>query len=248
VSTDLQTRQQVTVQALKFGALLGACMIAPIALLALFPSPPGIYPLWDWANAMGYLALAITLLLFVYKGRARVFPAFSGRFFANLHRDLGYIVILLLLGHVGLLLLAEPLLLEHIKPTAPLHMLAGLIAMILLLLLFISSIPALRRRLWRNYYLFRHVHAVVAVMVVGLVLYHVLLSGFYLNSYWKTGLLATVTVATVAWYAVGQYPLVPANFLRVRNSSKYSHIISYGSTLVVVLFSLALVLLNNLSE
>lgn len=242
----MQTRQQAVVQALKLSALLGACMIAPIALLALYPIPPGIYPLWDFANAMGYIALAITLLLFVYKGRARIFPAFSGRFFANLHRDLGYIVVLLLLGHVGLLLWAEPLLLQHLKPTAPLHMLSGLIALILLLLMAVSSIPALRRRVWRDYYFFRHMHAVLAVMIVGLVSCHVLLSAYYINSLWKVGLLAIITLGTVAYYTSGQLPVVSAAVLRIRNSSRYSHMISYGSTLVILLLSLAIVLVNNL--
>jgi hypothetical protein len=36
---------------------------------------------------------------------------------------------------VVILLVREPLLLEHLKPTAPLHMLAGLLALILLMLL-----------------------------------------------------------------------------------------------------------------
>jgi len=204
----LQTRQQAVVQALKLSALLGACMIAPIALLALYPIPPGIYPLWDFANAMGYIALAITLLLFVYKGRARIFPAFSGRFFANLHRDLGYIVVLLLMA--------------------------------------VSSIPALRRRVWRDYYFFRHMHAVLAVMIVGLVSCHVLLSAYYINSLWKVGLLAIITLGTVAYYTSGQLPVVSAAVLRIRNSSRYSHMISYGSTLVILLLSLAIVLVNNL--
>ncbi len=242
----MKARQQSTGQALKFSVLLAACMLAPIVLLALYPSPPGIYAVWDLANAMGYLALSITLLLFVYKGRARGFPAYSGRFFANLHRDLGYIVALLLLAHVGLLLLAEPLLLEHIKPTAPLHMLSGLIALIVMLLLVVSSIPALRRRLWPDYHLFRHVHAVMAVAGLGLVFYHVLVSGYYLNSLWKTGLLATVTAGIVAYYARGKYPAVPATALRVRNSARYSHMISYGCATVALLICLLAVLMNNL--
>lgn len=118
-----------------FSLFLAVGMLAPVGIALLRPTPAAIDPAWDWANALGYLGLAVSLLLFVYAGRARAFPPYSGRFFANLHRDLGYIALLLIGAHVVILLVREPLLLEHLKPTAPLHMLAGLLALILLMLL-----------------------------------------------------------------------------------------------------------------
>ena len=106
----MQTGRQSNVQAIKFSAVLLLCLLTPLLLVSLAPTPQPIYTLWDLANVMGYMVLALALLLFVYRGRAHSFPAFSGRFFANLHRDLGYIAMLLLTGHVVLLLWAEPLL------------------------------------------------------------------------------------------------------------------------------------------
>ena len=220
-------------------------MLAPIAVASLWPVPPGINLIWDWANAMGYMALAICLFLFVYKGRARSFPAYSGRFFANLHRDLGYIAMLLLAGHVGILLAAEPLLLEHLKPTAPLHMLAGLLALILMLLLVGSSIPALRRRLWPDYHLFRHFHAVAAVAIVVLTFFHVLHSGFYLNSPWKIGLALALVLGVLGYYSLWQYRSIAPTTNRVRSSGRQSHIISYGCALVALLICLVLALASN---
>ena len=228
--------------ALKFSVFLLSCWLAPIAYLWLWPVPPPVYALWDWANAMGYLALAIALFLFVYRGRAHTFPPFSGRFFANLHRDLGYIALLLLAGHVGVLLVKEPLLLEHLKPTAPLHMMSGLLALVLMLLLVCTSIPTVRRRLWPNYYLFRHLHGLVAVAIILLVFFHVVPSGFYLNSPWKIGLAIAAGLGILSYYARGEFPPVLASRLRVRDSARYSHMLSYGSALLALLFCLALAL------
>jgi hypothetical protein len=231
--------------ALKFSVFLVSCWLAPIAYLSLWPAPPPVNVVWDWANAMGYLVLAIGLFLFVYRGRAHTFPPFSGRFFANLHRDLGYIALLLLAGHVGVLLVAEPLLLEHLKPTAPLHMMSGLLALMLMLLLVCTSIPTARRLLWPNYYLFRHLHGLVAVAIILLVVFHVLVSGFYINSRWKIGLALATSLGILSYYAWGKSELVAASLLRVRDSARYSHLISYGSALLVLLLCLALALLDN---
>jgi hypothetical protein len=194
---------------------------------------------------MGYLVLAIGLLLFVYRGRAHTFPPFSGRFFANLHRDLGYVALLLLAGHVGVLLVAEPLLLEHLKPTAPLHMMSGLLALILMLVLVFTSIPTARRRLWSDYYRFRHLHGLVAVAIILLVFFHVLVSGFYINSRWKIGMAAVTSLGILFYYGRGKYLPIPLTSSRVRDSARYSHLISYGSALLALSFCLALALLDN---
>jgi predicted ferric reductase len=231
-------------QAVTFSALLLVCLLAPVAIVVLWPVPPRINLVWDWAIYLGYLALAIGLLLFVYQGRARSFPSYSGRFFANLHRDLGYLALLLLAAHVGVLLVAEPLLLEHLKPTAPLHMMSGLLALILMLVLVLSSIPTVRRRVWPNYHLFRHIHGLLAVAIVLLVFYHVLVSGFYLNSAWKIALMAAVGLVVLASYARDSYQLV-TNSPRVRDSASYSHLISYSAALLACLYCLVLAALYS---
>lgn len=233
------------VEAIKFSALLLLCLLTPLLLVSLLPTPQPIYTLWDWANVMGYLVLALALLLFVYRGRARSFPAFSGRFFANLHRDLGYIALFLLTGHVGLLLWAEPLLLEHLKPTAPLHMLAGLFALLFMIVLVISSVPFLRRRLWPNYHSFRRLHALFAAAILGLVIYHVVMSGFYMNSRWKLAVLAGVACYVATSAVRRERTVLLSGIIRIRNSASYSHMISYCVTLLVLLASLFALILRQ---
>lgn len=241
----MHSEQHIFGQAVKFSALLCACMLLPVLVVFLFSPAPAIYPLWDWANTMGYLVIASTTFLLIYKGRARSFPAYSGQFFANLHRDLGYITAILLAGHVSLLLYAEPLLLEHMKPTAPLHMLSGWIALILMSLLLATSIPAMRRRIWQDYHFFRRVHAMLAVAVIGLGFYHVVFSGFYLNENWKTALYFVIATGTVVWSVAFSKPAVSSGNIRIRNSSGFSHLITYGCTTVVLVLCLVIVLVKQ---
>ena len=223
-------------------------MLAPIALVLLVPLPAPLGFAWDLANGLGYLSLALCLCLFIYAGRARVFPPYSGRFFANLHRDLGYIALALALVHAGLLLYREPLLLEHLKPTAPLHMLSGTLALLLMGMLVLSSLPRLRRRLWPDYHRFRHLHAVTSVSVLALSLYHVVESGYYLNHPWKITLLAVAASAVALAYAVRQHGAVTGGVDRTRNSARYSHLISYGALLLALAAVVSLALVPTLGE
>jgi Ferric reductase like transmembrane component len=241
----LHNSRQSKYQALKFFVLLALSMLCPIVFLQLIFSPPGIYSLWDWANAMGYLAAATSLFLFVYRGRPRAFPVFSGRFFANLHRDLGYIVALMVLGHVGLLLIVEPLLLEHLKPTAPLHMSAGLLALVFFLLLLVSSLPVIRRKLWSNYHVFRHTHLIGATAAFALLAYHIWASGFYLDNVWKVGVAAAGISLVFLYYLLNGRAKPDGNLERLRNTAGYSGLIAYSCAGLALLMSLLVALLNN---
>lgn len=232
-------------QGAAFAVLLLAAVTAPVLLVLLWPAPGAVYPAWDFANAAGYLALALWVLLFLYRGRPRAFPPWSGRFFANLHRDLGYLALFLLLLHVGLLLVAEPLLLEHLRPTAPLHMLSGLLALLLMLCLVLSSLPGLRRRLWPDYHRFRHLHALVAVACLALAVFHVVESGFYLNAPWKLALAGSALVAVLAAYVLGHNRPARAVASRMRDSARRSHLLAWGVGLGALLLCLALVLLRR---
>jgi hypothetical protein len=88
-------------------------------------------------------------------------------------------------------------------------------------------------------------HGLVAVAIILLVLFHVLVSGFYLNSHWKIGLALVVSLGILWYYARGKYELALASLIRVRDSARYSHLISYGSAVLVLLLCLALALLGN---
>ena len=228
---------------LRFSLLLLACIAAPLVLVSLGVRAPAVSILWDWSNAMGYLALALGLMLFIYAGRPRAFPPFSGRFFANLHRDFGYIALVLVAAHIGILIYAEPLLLEHLKPTAPLYMLAGLGSALLMVVVVLTSVTALRRRLWQDYQRYRAFHAWLSIAALVLLLVHVVLSGYYLNSGWKLALCLAVAIAVLGLYLDKRYVHLrhDRTIQRLRNTSHYSHVLSCGPVLVVLVLSLALV-------
>ena len=246
----------------RFCAALCLLLAAPLLLVAASGSPPPVSLVWDAANALGFLALAGIFLLFIYAGRPGGFPPFSGRFFANLHRDLGYLALLFTLAHVVPLLVLEPLLLEHLKVTAPGYMLAGLAAALMTILLVITSITRLRRRLWRDYRLFRAVHGWIAVIIAALLSYHVLGSGYYLNHPVELGLVGLAGLGILVYYLARRLRLTahsgaadrrrtraphsPVQQERHRDSARYSHLVSYGGAAALVVICLAWVLAHNL--
>lgn len=231
-------------RALRFSGLVLLCLGSPLLVLGLWWPAPAVNLLWDWSNALGYFALVLAVLLFIYAGRPRANPPFSGRFFANIHRDFGYIALLLVLLHIGLMLYAEPLLLEHMKPTAPLHMLAGLVSAVLMLLLVVTSITPLRRRVWRNYQGFRVFHAWLSISAVLLLLVHIVGSAYYLNSLWKTLFLLGVVAVVLGLYLDQRFVHLrhDRSTQRLRNTSHYALYITVGSILVALLLSFAAVL------
>lgn len=232
--------------ALRFFLGLCACLALPLVLIMQAPIVPVVGVAWDIANLLGYLALGCCLLLFIYAGRPRPFPPFSGRFFANLHRDLGYSALILVIAHVGILLVSEPLLLEHLKPTAPFYMLAGLIASLILLFLVISSIPHWRRRIWPNYRRFKFLHAWLAVACVTLCCWHVLVSQFYLNTGIKLVVGSLATLAVLGFYLWGRFPRQgPAQRQRrLRDTAVYSHRITYGSLVLLFIVAVGIAVLR----
>lgn len=231
----VSARQHRRGSAFRFGAILVLCLCAPLLLVSLGPRAPAVSLLWDWANALGYIALALTVLLFIYAGRPRAFPPFSGRFFANIHRDFGYIAFALVVSHIAIMLSAEPLLLEHLKLTAPLHMLAGLASAVVMLLLVVTSTTSLRRKLWSGYQRFRSLHAWLAISALLLVLFHVVGSGYYLNSLWKIAVCFLTVTLVLGLYLDNRcvHRRHHRTVTRLRDTSHYAHWMSMGALLIV---------------
>ncbi|MCY1392816.1 hypothetical protein D9M71_76970 [compost metagenome] len=184
-----------------FGLVLRLALLTALPfILIFFVMPmPGLAPAWDFANAAGLLAAIILLLLFVYHGRPLLRPFFDGKFFMVLHRDLGYLVVIFLLLHVGILLLDEPLLLDELLPWAAYFMLAGVLATLLLIALIPLSLPSLRHKVWPRHASFKHWHYWLGVAIVVLAAVHILGAGFYTGTLWKGLLWCALTGAALLW-------------------------------------------------
>lgn len=137
---------------------------------------PDRYPaaglLWDFLNGLGFGALAVIVFL----GWDSESPATHPR--VRLHQHLATVGCLLMGGHVVGFLIADPLLLEYLKPTAPLSMLAGLAAAVAMLAVTVSAYPSLRRRCYGSFPRFRRWHRNTGIVLLGLAIWHVVGAGY----------------------------------------------------------------------
>lgn len=137
---------------------------------------PDRYPasgfVWDWLNGLGFAALAILVFL----GWDSESPARQPRL--RLHSHVATVGCVLVGAHVTGFLIADPLLLEYLKPKAPAPMLAGLVAALVMVALTVSSYPKYRLRCYRTFTRFRWWHRLAGVALLALSLWHVVGAGY----------------------------------------------------------------------
>lgn len=179
-------------------------LLAPFTLLAVQrPAPIDFW--WDYCMALGLAAAAALAVLPLLSARWWA-PQYRSaellRVIQYLHRQLSYVLLALLLGHVIGLIVLEQRVVDYLLPTAPGYMLAGLAALLLVLFLILSS----RYRAWLAwaYPGWRRWHAGLSAIALGLLGWHVWESGFYFSTAVRlaTGgwLLAVPTVLSLAWH------------------------------------------------
>lgn len=217
--------------------LTGQISLFLILLLTVFYAVPITELVWDFANALGYVAVGYFLLLFIFSGKQKKHPLFKGHFFTRFHRDLGFGAFFLTFLHIAMLLIKEPLLLEHLKLAAPWYMLNGLLASLLMVLLIVSSLVRYRNRLWKDYHRFQGVHKWGSIVLGILIGFHIVGSGFYMNSYFKMILLSTTCFGIVIYYIRDQKTKVLDIHARVKSSKQTPAWISFS---VIILFSIVI--------
>ena len=156
------------------------------ALAWLTPAPAAGGWLWDVGNGLGFVALALLLVLSLEPGRSR------------LHRALAWLAVGAAFVHGGYLLALDATLLEYLKPTMPPYMAAGLLALALLVLSALTSGKA-RRRIFPGRRAFRRLHWALSTLVIAGAGYHVAGSAFYFNQGHQMALLAALLAAFAAW-------------------------------------------------
>ena len=222
-------------------------LLTPLCII-YFSSPTANTKItWDWANALGYISISIALLLFIFSGKTLPYPKYTGKFFVNFHRDLGFIALILVGLHIAILLITEPVLIEHIKLTAPIYMLAGLLAAILIVFIVFSSIRSYRKKLWKNYQQFRQFHNLLSIITLILIGVHVVISRFYVNHSNKFLLLLILSSIAIFVYTKYKWFKKPQKLMteKIKIDSKIAAGISYGTLFVTMMLALLLVLAKH---
>jgi predicted ferric reductase len=171
-------------------------VILPLVMLLHGRVPPGTEFGWDFAVALGFSALAIMFTMFLLTARFRwTTRAYGIDIIYYFHRWIALVAFVLLLAHPVILIGMEPLLLEYLKPDAPWHMVAGNVALVMVVLLVITSIW--RKSLRLHYDAWRFLHAVFAVTAVGLAMVHIAGVNYYVESPGKRELWLLLSVSVV---------------------------------------------------
>lgn len=186
------------------GVYLAAVTLPLFALLASVASGGRGFA-WDFSMALGYAALAMLGVQFALTARFRRATApFGIDIVYYFHRYLALFALVLVLTHYLILRIGNPGALGLADPrSAPAHMSAGRLSLLLFVLVVALSLA--RRALRLEYDLWRITHAALATSAFALALWHMLGAGHYLNTFWKQAL----------WMAYGAFWLGLLGYVRV---------------------------------
>ena len=158
---------------------------------------------WEIGNGLGFAAFAGLLYLTITSSR---------RLDVRAHQVLGYGVLFVAVAHTFWFMLGDAAVVEFMKIGAPDYMWHGIVSFILLGVLIVFALVPDRFRLHNNYPSFKYWHRVLAVITIGTATYHIVVSNFYLGT-WYQGLLFAALAIGVAfgreyWKKLGQLPIV----------------------------------------
>lgn len=168
-------------QALLWSALYLLLVSAPLLLL-MTTATPGIALWWDFALALGFAGIAIMGLQFALTARFRRASApFGIDIIYYFHRLVALAGAGLLLAHYGILRAGWPEALGTLNPfTAPGYMTAGRVALLLFVIVIVSSLW--RKPLRIEYRRWRIAHALLATLAFLLAVIHIEGAGYYSQS------------------------------------------------------------------
>ncbi|MEY4637083.1 MAG: hypothetical protein RJA55_2881 [Acidobacteriota bacterium] len=173
-------------------------VLAPLVVLLLGPTPPGLGFRWDVSMALGFAGLAMMGVQFVLTARFRRATApFGIDLIYYFHRYVGIVLLLVVMAHPVLVIVDNPATLGFLNPVAgPWHMSAGVISLLALIGVVIASVW--RRTFGLAYEPWRVTHAILAVAAVGLALVHIEGVQYYAASPWQRLLWRAFALSVVA--------------------------------------------------
>ncbi|OGA14829.1 MAG: hypothetical protein A3I63_08115 [Betaproteobacteria bacterium RIFCSPLOWO2_02_FULL_66_14] len=171
---------------------------APLFALLFGPVPPPGGFWWDFSMALGFAALAMFAVQFALTARFRRASApFGVDILHYFHRYLAIGALAIALLHYLLIRIGSPAVLGTANPLdAPPHLSAGRAALILFAVLVAVSL--LRRRLRLEYEHWRALHALGATLAAALAYWHVIGTGYYVDTGWKQALWSAYGMGWIA--------------------------------------------------
>ena len=149
---------------------------------------------WEVAQVLGMCAVAACLILCVLAVRRRA--GADGAFPLRSHQFLGWFALGAVILHIGLLLTADPRVVEHLKLTAPRYEFAGMLATFALIFLTIPASTKFRPRVWPRHRSFQAAHIGAACLLVVAMTIHVVTTDRYVHGHAQR--LAFVLLSAVA--------------------------------------------------
>lgn len=177
--------------------------LAGVFLITFLATPTmGAGWFWDSGNALGFSAFGGLLYLTITSNR---------RLDVRAHQVLGYGVLFVAIAHAFWFLLGDAAMTEFLKPGAPDYMWLGVVSLLLLGILMTIAIVPDRMRVHKNYPAFKYWHRVVAIATIATATYHIVVSNFYLGSWYQVVLLVIFTIGVsfgrAYWIKLGQLPI-----------------------------------------
>lgn len=174
--------------------------LAVVFLLTFLAAPTmGAGWFWDSGNALGFIAFGGLLYLTITSNR---------RLDVRAHQVLGYGVLFVAFAHAFWFLLGDAAMTEFLQPGAPDYMWLGVVSLLLLGILMTVALVPDRMRVHKTYPNFKYWHRVIAIATIASATYHIVVSNFYLGT-WYQGLLLVlfaiiVSVGRAYWIKLGQ--------------------------------------------
>jgi len=178
--------------------------LAAVFLLTFLAAPTmGAGWFWDAGNAIGFAAFGGVLYLTITSNR---------RLDVRAHQVLGYGVLFVAIAHAFWFLLGDAAMTEFLKPGAPDYMWLGVVSLLLLGILMTVALVPDRMRVHKTYPAFKYWHRVIAIATIATATYHIVVSNFYLGT-WYQGVLfvlfaIAVSVGRAYWIKLGQIRIV----------------------------------------
>ncbi len=170
-------------------------ILAPLMILLLKPVPGGSGFWWDISLAFGFAGTAMMGMLFFQTARfQRASAPFGIDIIYYFHRQIALIAFLFILAHPIILLILTPQLFALFRPgVAPAHFWGAVASTLALVALVVTSVW--RKQLNIDYDLWRVMHALLAVVALGLAIWHVLAVGHYVDTPWRKQLWGTFSLS-----------------------------------------------------